>query len=507
MGKRTTILVLIFIAAVMVVIAVVAARERGSQDAQAALDRGPNSSTNGASQPPRAGQPNGLASFREIAKAEMPAVVNIRTESRRQTKDLFDSFGNDLLERFFGVPQVPRGPSEQILESAGTGFIIDKSGLILTNNHVVAGASKIAVALYAQEDGEEYDARIVGRDPLTDSALIELTEKPSQELPVATLGQSRDMQPGDWVMAIGNPFNLAHTVTVGVISAVGRPFPIAEGRWQDVLQTDAAINPGNSGGPLLNIRGEVIGINSAILAGGPGAGNVGVGFAVPIDPVRELLPQLRQGTITRGRLGVQITPVTADMAKPLGLQAPRGALVRVVERGGPAASAGIEPGDVIVQYNGNDVAKSNELVDMVSRTKPGTSVPVEVIRDGQRQTLRVTVGTLALDEAGQGQGRQGGSASSETGFGMSIQALNPQLRDRLGVPSDRGGAVVTTVDPTGAAGRGGLRPGDVILEVNRSPVSNAAETAAALRRVPEHGTAFVLVWRAGQEVFLTITRQ
>jgi serine protease Do len=498
--------VLVFIAAVMVVIAVVAARERASQDSRAAFDAAPVGSS-AAPQPIQGSQPNGPGGFRDIAKAEMPAVVNIRTESRRQTRDLSGSFGNDLLERFFGAPQLPSGPTEQVMKSAGTGFLIDKSGLILTNNHVVAGAGKISVALYAQEDGAEYDARIVGRDPLTDSALIELTEKPSQELPVATLGQSRDMQPGDWVMAIGNPFNLAHTVTVGVISAVGRPFPIAEGRWQDVLQTDAAINPGNSGGPLLNMRGEVIGINSAILAGGPGAGNVGVGFAIPIDPVRELLPQLRQGTITRGRLGVQVTPVTADMTKALGLQDTRGALVRVVERGGPAASAGIQPGDVIVRYNGTDITKSNELVDMVSRTKPGTSVPLEVIRNGQRQTIRVTVGTLDLDEPGQGQGeRQGGGAPSATGFGMALQDLNPQLRDRLGLPPDRGGAVVATVDPSGAAARGGLRAGDIILEVNRGVVSNVTETAAALRRVPEHGTAFVLVWRDGQQVFLTITR-
>lgn len=302
-------------------------------------------------------------------------------------------------------------------------------------------------------------------------------------------------------MAIGNPFNLAHTVTVGVISAIGRPFPVAEHRWQNVLQTDAAINPGNSGGPLLNMRGEVIGINSAIVAGGPVAGNVGVGFAIPIEPVRELLPQLREGIVTRGRIGVQISRVTKDIAEPLGLKEPRGALVRLVERGGPAAAAGIQPGDVIVRYDNAEIAKSDELVTMVTRTKPGTTVPVEVVRAGQRQTVRVTVGTLELDD----EGRTGDAR--DTGFGMSLRDLSPQVRNRLDLPPGRGGAVVAAVEPAGAAARAGVRAGDVILEVNRSPISNAADTTAALRRVPETDPAFVLVWRQGQELFLTMTRQ
>jgi serine protease Do len=277
---------------------------------------------------------------------------------------------------------------------------------------------------------------------------------------------------------------------------------VAEGRWQDVLQTDAAINPGNSGGPLLNMRGEVIGINSAIVAGGPLAGNVGVGFAIPIEPVRELLPQLREGTVTRGRIGVQIAPVTKDIAEPLGLKEPRGALVRLVERGGPAAAAGIQPGDVIVRYNNTEVAKSDELVEIVTRTKPGTTVPVDVIRQGERRTVRLTVGTLELDERD-----RTGVASSDTGFGMSLRDLDSQVRNELELPSGRGGAVVAAVEPGRAAAQAGVRPGDVILEVNRSPVSNAAETAAAFRRVPENDPAFVLVWRQGQELFLTMSRQ
>jgi serine protease Do len=445
----------------------------------------------------------GAQTFRDIAEAQTPMVVNIRTESRRQTRDLSEFFdGNDLLERFFGFPPFPPQPRDQITQGAGSGFIIDENGLILTNSHVVTGATKITVALYADEEGEEYDARVVGRDPLTDSALIELTEKPSQDLPVATLGRSGDIKPGDWVMAIGNPFNLAHTVTVGVVSAIGRPFPVSEGRWQDVLQTDAAINPGNSGGPLLNLRGEVVGINTAIFTGGPVAGNVGVGFAIPIDAVRELLPELREGTITRGRIGVQIMPVTKDLAEPLGLKEPEGALVRLVERRGPAAAAGIEPGDVIVRYNEKPVVESDDLVEMVTRTTPGTTVPVEIVRDGQHRTVRVTVSPLELED----DGAQSGSPS-DTGFGMSLRDLTPQLRTQLGLPTGRAGALVAAVEPASPAARAGVRAGDVILEVNRMAVSGASEAARLLRGVAEGNTAFALLWRQGQELFVTMTRE
>ncbi|HEY1308486.1 MAG TPA: trypsin-like peptidase domain-containing protein [Vicinamibacterales bacterium] len=440
--------------------------------------------------------------FRNIARAQMPMVVNIRTESRRATRDLSDFFDNDLLQRFFGSPEAPGGgPREQITEAAGTGFIIEKTGRILTNNHVVAGATKITVALYAAEGGDEdeYAARVVGHDPLTDSALIELTEKPKHDLPVATLGRSNSVQPGDWVMAIGNPFNLAHTVTVGVISAIGRPFPVSEGHWQNVLQTDAAINPGNSGGPLLNVKGEVIGINAAILTDGS-QGNVGVGFAIPIDAVHDLLPQLSNGTITRGRIGVQMTAVPKELVQPLGLKDTNGALVRTVERDGPAAKAGIEPGDVIVRYNNQIVDKEHDLVAMVAGTKPGTSVPIEIVRDGKNSTVRVTVATLDVE----GDETQSGTASSDAGFGLALADVDQQLRKRLDVPNGKGGAVVQRVEPGSAARRAGIRPGDVIFEVNRQPVDSAGKTVAALQKVPKSDAAFVLLWREGQEVFVTL---
>ena len=242
------------------------------------------------------------------------------------------------------------------MQAAGTGFIIDKAGFILTNNHVVEGATKIKVSLYGEDDDQEYDAKVVGRDPLTDSALIELTEKPDHTLPEVKFGDSSQMQPGDWVMAIGNPFGLAHTVSVGVISALERPFPVAEGRSAQVLQTDAAINPGNSGGPLLNLRGEVIGINTAIYTDAPQQGNIGIGFAIPINTVRELLPQLRTGKITRGRIGVSVGSIPRDAVDEFGLKDRKGAVVQSVAPDSAASKAGLEPGDVIVGFNGKPVS-------------------------------------------------------------------------------------------------------------------------------------------------------
>ena len=352
--------------------------------------------------------------FRDIAKSVTPAVVNIRTESRQRQQDLNDFFGgngngggggsDDLLDRFFGGGngrQQRQQPREQVVQAAGTGFIIDKSGLILTNNHVVEGAQKIEVSLFGEEADQEYAARVVGRDPLTDSALIELTEKPNHPLPEVKFGDSSVMQPGDWVMAIGNPFGLAHTVSVGVISATSRSFPVAEQRTAQVLQTDAAINPGNSGGPLLNVRGEVVGINTAIYTDSRQAGNIGIGFAMPINTVLELLPQLRSGKITRGKIGVAITPIPVNAVKEFGLKDRNGALVRSVAPGSAAAKAGLEPGDVITVYNGKPVKNSDELVASVVATRPSTTVPVRIIRDGQERTLNITVDELDLEAESQ----------------------------------------------------------------------------------------------------------
>jgi serine protease Do len=459
--------------------------------------------------------------FREIAKRASPAVVNIRTESRQRTQDLSDFFGgSDLFDRFFGPSGGGGGAGgrrpesrqrDQVVQAAGTGFIIDKAGLILTNNHVVEGASKIKVSLYGEDDDQEYDAKIIGRDPLTDSALIELTEKPDHTLPAIEFGDSSQMQPGDWVMAIGNPFNLSHTVSVGVISAKERPFAVAEGRSAQVLQTDAAINPGNSGGPLLNVRGEVVGINTAIIADGRQSGNIGIGFAIPINTVRDLLPQLRTGKITRGRIGIGVEGISRDAVDEFGLKDRKGAVVKTVSPGGAAAKAGLEPGDVIIAYNGKPVASRDELVQMVVATKPGTSVPVRIVRDRAEKTVNVTVDELDLEAEGNLASRNRerddttGQATS-TGYGLRLQNISPADARELKLESSRG-ALIADVDQGSPAARAGLRPGDVIVRVGREPIASAADAQRELGKVPSRGTAFMRVLRDGQETFVSVTKE
>jgi len=449
--------------------------------------------------------------FRNIAKAVSPTVVNIRTESKQREQELTEFFGggDDLFRRFFGQPKPPgRGGTAPPTVAAGTGFIISKEGLILTNNHVVEGADKVEVSLYGEEDDVRYRARVVGRDPLTDSALIELTDKPDHALPEARFGDSSQLQPGDWVMAIGNPFNLSHTVSVGVISALKRPFPVSEGRTIDMLQTDAAINPGNSGGPLLNVRGEVVGMNTAIYADSRQSGNIGIGFAVPINVVRSLLPQLRTGKITRGMIGVSVQPVPREALEEFGLKERTGAVVAVVAPKGPAANAGMEPGDVILEVNTRPIGSRDELVQTVMALTPGTTVPVTVLRDKQRKTLNVTIGEINLDQES-GQRAEADSPAEDTtaGFGMSLGGLTAERARRLGVPAGTSGAVVMEVDPAGTAARAGLREGDVILQVNRRAVESASDASKLLQEVRSGGTALMLIWRQNQEVFLTVRKE
>ncbi len=327
------------------------------------------------------------ALFRNIARQVNPVVVFITTQSRPRGSQ----GGDDALRRFFGGP--PGGGSE-VQRSLGSGFLISGDGEILTNNHVVADADEIRVGLYNNER-VTYVAKVVGRDPLTDSALIKLSDAP-RGLPAAVLGDSDQLEPGDWVMAIGNPFRLGHTVTVGVVSYKGRPFEVAEGRSQDMLQTDASINPGNSGGPLINVNQEVIGINTAILSGDSGGGNIGIGFAVPINTIKALLPQLRGGKVHRGRLGVHIrsVPITEEEAKSLGLPKPEGALVITVEPGSPAEEAGLRAGDVIVEFNGAPIADAAGLTSRVASTAAGTRVSIAYYRDNTRRTASARVEQL-----------------------------------------------------------------------------------------------------------------
>lgn len=459
--------------------------------------------------------PVDAATFRTIAKAVSPAVVNIRTESRQRATELTEFFGgggDDLLERFFGQPRGGGGqqPREQIAVAAGTGFVISKDGFILTNNHVVEGATKIEVSFFGDDADVQHTARVVGRDPLTDSALIELTEKPKRELAEVRFGDSEQMEPGDWVMAIGNPFNLSHTVSVGVISATERSFPVADGRFADVIQTDAAINPGNSGGPLLNVRGEVVGINTAIYSDPRQQGNIGIGFAMPINVVRELLPQLRNGKVTRGVIGVTVQDVPTEALAEFGLKEKRGALITTVNSNGPAARGGIQPGDVIVEYNGKPVRRRDELVASVVSTKPGATVPVKVIRDKQERTLNVTVDELNLEDETARRARADNTddgTEESSGFGITLRVLTSDMARRLRVPADTEGVLVSEVDPGSNAARAGINRGDIILQVNRKPVSSPQEASRALDQVPSGGTAFLLLLRNGQQTFVTVRKE
>ena len=463
--------------------------------------------------------------FRNIAKAQSPTVVNIQTTARIRRRELTEFFGggDDLLRRFFGQgPQSrPRGervppggdPDDDELpqqQGTGTGFIIDKAGFILTNNHVVEGADDIRVSLFGAGRTESYTAKVIGRDALTDSALIQLTEMPSAPLQEAKFGDSEQMQPGDWVMAIGNPFGLSHSVSVGVVSALGRAFGV-RGRELNMLQTDAAINPGNSGGPLLNVRGEVVGINTAIYTDAARSANIGIGFATPINAIRDILPQLRNGKVTRGVIGVQVQrdPLTKETAQALGLPNTNGAVLSLVSPDGPAAKAGLEPGDVIVEYNGRPVEDSDALVGMVVATKPGTAVPVTVYRDKQRKQLTLTVDELDLDSE-QGRLARGGGGAAEptaTDFGMEVGPITPDIARELQLPRGRGGAIVTDVDRNTPAANAGVLPNDVILEVNQQPVANVSQVQRELQRAQAGQPVFLLVWRDGQQVFITMTKR
>ena len=465
--------------------------------------------------------PVDAGTFRNIARTVSPAVVNIRSTSRQRAQEMTEFFGgggggDDLLERFFGgggqgARPRPR-PREQETQAAGTGFVISRDGFILTNNHVVEGATKIEVAFFNEESDIYYEAKIIGRDPLTDSALIQLVDA-KKDLTEVKFGDSSQMQPGDWVVAIGNPFGLGHTVSVGVISATrASGLPVAEQRRADVLQTDAAINPGNSGGPLLNARGEVIGINTAIFTDARQQGNIGIGFAIPINNVRELIPQLRTGKITRGVIGVQVGAVPIEALAEFGLKERRGALVGQVTKGQPAAKAGIEPGDIILEFNGKPVKNTDELVGTVVRTKPGSTVPVKILRDKQERTVNVTVDELDLDNEGS-RTRSTRETSTEPNeeeaekFGLTMSALTPETAQRLRAPSDVQGVVISDVEQGSPAFRAGLVSGDIITRINRQAVRTPQEASRALGAVPSGSTAFILVLRRGQEQFFTVRKE
>jgi serine protease Do len=425
--------------------------------------------------------------FADLAEQASPAVVNIQTSKTvtQQAPNVPRQW-----EEFFGLPfEEFFGRRQRTVPSLGTGFVISEDGYIVTNNHVVEDVDTIKVAF---DDQRELPAEIVGRDPKTDIALIRV--KADVALIALPLGDSDSVRPGDWVVAIGNPFGLEHTVTAGIVSAKGRN--IGQGPYDDFIQTDAAINPGNSGGPLLNLRGEVIGINTAI---NPRANTIG--FAVPVNMAKEILPQLRAaGHVTRGWLGVLIQKITPELAESFGLEGDAGALVSRVDPAGPAADAGIERGDVIVEFDGTGIETMEDLPRKVATTPVGKTVPVVVLRDGKRKTIEVTIGELSEPELAQAEA--GGESSGAARFGMAVQDVTPQIAQQLGLEEGDGGVVITGIEPGSAAEEASLRRGDVILEVDRQEVKNVAELKKRLAAAD--GGVLLLIRRGESTLFVAM---
>jgi serine protease Do len=443
-----------------------------------------------------------LPNFVDLARKSFPAVVNISTTTngegglRRGPGDGSqgqpgDPFG-DPFDRFFGPGQLPRRSFKQ--KSLGSGFLIDKQGSILTNNHVVEDADEIVVKL---SDGTEHKATVLGRDKKTDVALIRIDKAPA--VTPIVFGDSDRLQVGEWVMAIGNPFGLENTVTAGIVSAKGRH--IGAGPYDNFIQTDASINPGNSGGPLINLRGEVVGINSAIYS--RGGGNIGIGFASPINIAKELLPDLEShGRVTRGWLGVLIQKVTPEIAESLGLHDTSGALVADVTKGGPAREAGIQVGDVIVEFDGTSVKESVDLPLLVARTPVGKIVKVKVLRGNGETAIDVKVQQLQEEEAEISRG-----PDSTDDFGLTVRDLTPDVAESLGLDSSTKGVVVASVVPGSPADEAQIRRGDLILEVNRRAVSDSAAFRAAVRGTEKGKGLLVLVKRGDSTIFLALKRE
>jgi serine protease Do len=438
--------------------------------------------------------PNAVpASFADLAERASPGVVNIAT-----SKTVVQNAPRSLEEFFFGMPfggnphSFEGSPHEGIprkIPSLGSGFVISEDGYIVTNNHVIADVDKITVIF---EDKTELDATVIGRDPKTDIALIRVdTDKKLFALP---LGDSKAVRPGEWVVAIGNPFGLSHTVTAGIVSAKHRV--IGGGNYDDYIQTDAAINPGNSGGPLLNLSGEVIGINTAI---NPQANTIG--FAVPIAMAKSILPQLRTaGHVTRGWLGVMIQRITPELAEEFALKSESGALVSKVVPDGPAAKAGIERYDIIVEFDDKPIESLSELPRAVAETPVDKTVKVVVVRDGKRKTLRAEVGELPQPELGElaMQTEQGPAA-----FGLAVQDLNPELAQQLGLDTTEG-VLITSITPGSPADDAQLRRGDVILEVDRSAIEDVGDLRTQLDAADDG--ALFLVRRGNSTIFIPIKR-
>jgi serine protease Do len=427
--------------------------------------------------------------FTDVSRRALPAVVFITVEKTTQSQspfsnNPFDLFGEEFFERFFGR-RLPEGrqPREFRQQGQGSGFLIAPDGLILTNHHVVGEADRVTVKL---SDGREFPAKTIGTDPASDVAVIKIE---STGLPILPLGNSDAIEVGDWVIAAGNPFGLTQSITVGVVSAKGRS-RLGITDFEDFIQTDAAINPGNSGGPLLNLRGEVVGVNTAIFS--RSGGYMGIGFAIPINMVKGIKDQLvTQGKVVRGYMGVRIQELTRDLAESLRIQTSEGALVADVSPGSPADKAGIKRGDVITSFNGHPVQDPGQLRNMVAMTAPGTKARLQIMRDNRRQELTVTLGELPREQQ-TAQARGGGEAESPTKLGFNVQNLTPELARQLGYESTEG-VVVTQVDPDSEAYQAGVRRGMVIRQVNRQDIHNTEEFRRALRQSDQSKRVLLLV--------------
>ncbi|MGG5823295.1 DegQ family serine endoprotease [Falsiroseomonas sp. HW251] len=468
---------------------------------------------------PQVAPPGAPSSFAPLARRLLPAVVNIQTtqaagSGQRAQRDApevpqappgspFEEFFRDFLERNRPgqqpQPGQPNRPPQQQrrAQSLGSGFIIDATGIVVTNNHVIEGADEINVVL---QDNTTLKAELVGADPRTDIAVLRV--RPERPLPAVPFGDSDSAEVGDWVVAIGNPFGLGGSVTTGIVSARGRD--IRQGLYDDFIQTDAAINRGNSGGPLFNLNGEVIGINTAIYS--PSGGSIGIGFSIPSNLARSIVAQLRDdGRVRRGWLGVNIQQVTDEIAESLGLQhnGVRGALVARAQDGGPAAAGGIQAGDVILRFNNQEVREMRNLPRIVAETRVGTQVPVVVWRNGKEETVQVTVAELPSDQqqaaAQPNQPTPRPQTTELSGLGLRIAPLTPEQRERFSLRAESRGVVITEVAPGSPGAERELRPGDVIVEVQQERVTTPQEVQDRLERLRRQGRATALLLVEGPQ--------
>lgn len=432
-----------------------------------------------------------LPSFSDLAESAGAAVVNISTvktvETSKRLREFFSPFRehpkfDEFFEEFFGDK-----PRQRKKNALGSGFIISEDGYIVTNHHVVAKADKVQVSLRASE--KTFDAEIVGTDKETDLALLKIDA--DRDLPSLDFGDSKSLEPGQWVVAIGNPFGLSHTVTAGIVSAKGRV--IGAGPYDNFIQTDASINPGNSGGPLLNLDGEVVGINTAIVAQGQG-----IGFAIPSGMAKDIISQLKKyQTVKRGWLGVVIQDVDQDTAKALGLPEPRGALVASVQEGDPADRAGIQAGDVILEVNGQSIESYRDLTRIIGQMAPKETARIVLWRDGEKKEVSVEVGRRDKQLAKKEKKEEPSDAGVQ---GMRLRPVTSEEAQALGMRSAKG-LMITGVQQGSPAQQAGLRPGDVILQANGRLVEKAEELEAVVEQAREKGVVLLLVNREGQNLF------